>query len=875
MKNKPFYMMSIDEVFQYFRTDREGLSSKEAEKRILKNGLNILPKKEKDSIFLIFFKELLDPIVLLLLVSVIASFLVGEVVDAIAILVIIFIDLVIGTYEQNKANTTIDALEKLVPKTSKVLRDGKEIVISSDQLTLGDYVFLESGDKISADLRLVEAYNLAIDESVLTGESLPVEKNGKRLNDWNLAVSSQTNMVFAGTSVVTGRAKAIVTGVGIHTEIGKIASTIHDTKEEKSPLTIRVEKFSKQISLTIVFLGILLSFLLYIKGFEMNEIFVSVIALAVSAMPEGLPLALTMALTIASNKMSKENVVVKELNSVESLGSCTVIASDKTGTLTVNEQTAKKILLPNGMEYLVEGSGYSVYGSVVGEKIEYAREIAQLGVLNNEAKFSKTEMLGDSIDLAFLVLGEKLKVNTNGYHIVSTIPYESQNKYSAVFYQYRGETYCTIKGSVEVVLSFCNKMNLKKTFQKNKVLEQNEELSKDGYRVIAMAYGKIKEKEEYKEEDIQDMTFMGLVGFIDPVRKDAVQAIQKCRMAGIKVLMITGDHPLTAFKIGRDLKLVEDFSEVASGDEVEECIQKGDMVLDAFVKEKKVFARVTPIQKLRIVESLKRQKEFVAVTGDGVNDAPALRSANIGIAMGSGTDIAKETSKMVILDDNFKSIVNGVVEGRVAYANIRKIIYFLLSCGLAEVLFFTLSIFCNMPMPLVAIQLLWLNVVTDGIQDIALSFEKAERDILKEPPRSPEENLFDDTLIEEILISGVSIGILVFFLWWYLLTIRCYDVTMARGYVMAFMIILQNIHTINCRSEKLSISSVSWRSNPIFVVGIIGSLLLGIAVIEIDFLNLFLKTNHVPFLDLVGLLGLGLIILLIMECYKKIKYHTQ
>ena len=875
MRVKPYYSMSTEEVFQQFQTSKEGLNSKIATNRNLKYGLNQLPEKKRDSVFILLLKELMDPIVLLLLVAIMASLFVDEVVDALAIAVIILVDLVIGTYEQCKANATIDALSKLVPEVSKVMRNGKLVSLPSNQLTLGDYVYLESGDKISADLRLVETHNLTVDESILTGESLAVEKDSKRIQGDNLALTSQSNMVFAGTSVVTGRARGIVTKIATDTEVGKIATTIHNTKEEKSPLAIRVDTFSKQITLAIIFLGVLLSFLLYIKGFEINEILVSVIALAVSAMPEGLPLALTMALTIASNRMSKKKVVAKELNSVESLGSCTVIASDKTGTLTVNEQTAKKIVLSNGREYLVEGLGYSFTGGVVGEKIEYAKELAELGVINNEAKITSNSRIGDSIDLAFLVLGKKLNITTDSIEILEMIPYESQNKYSAVFYRKNKDVYCTIKGSLDVVLSFCSQMNLKKEFNPQTIIEQNEELSGDGYRVIAIANGKIEEKEEYSEEDIHNLKFMGLVGFIDPVRKEAISSIYKCNTAGIKVLMITGDHPLTAFKIAKDLKLCKNYEEVTNGEEVEKYWEAGQSAFDAYVKEKKVFARVTPLQKLQIVESLKRQGEFVAVTGDGVNDAPALRSANIGISMGSGTDIAKETSKMVILDDNFRSIVSGIIEGRVAYANIRKITYFLLSCGLAEVLFFALSIFCNMPIPLLAIQLLWLNIVTDGIQDIALSFEKAERDVLKEPPRDPKENLFNSSLIEEILLSGLSIGILVFTLWWYLIKVRYMSVELARSYVMILMIAIQNIHTLNCRSEKLSIFSIDWKSNPVFILGILGSLLLGIIVIEIPFFSALLQTSGVPYSDIFVLFCYGLIILIIMECYKKIKYHTE
>ena len=872
MKENRYYAMTIDEIFKKFQTSEEGLTKKEAQKRLLKYGENSLPKKEKDSLLKIFLSECTDPIVLLLFVAIIASLLVGEVVDAIAIFAIVIVDLILGTVQENKANETIESLSKLVPEKVKVKRDDKEIMIDSKYITVGDYVYLESGDKISADLRIIESHNLTIDESILTGESLAVEKNSKMLPNKEISISSQFNMAFAGCSVVTGRARAIVTAVGLSTEIGHIAKTLNETEEEKSPLTIRVEKFSKQITIIIMILSVILFILLASKNLPLEEILVSVIALAVSAMPEGLPLALTMALTIASNKMAKKKVVAKKLYSVESLGSCTTIASDKTGTLTVNEQTAKKIVLPNNLEYLVEGSGYKVDGEVVGEKISYAKEIAKLGVINNEAKFSISEQIGDSIDIAFLVLGEKCKVNINDIKILETIPYESVNKYSAVFYEKDGETYCTVKGSLEVVMSLCNDINLIKDFNKNRIEEQNESLSKDGYRVIALANGKIKKKEEYLEKDIKDLTFMGLVGFIDPIRKEAVGAIKKCRSAGIKVLMITGDHPLTAFKIAKDLQLTKTYDEVATGDEVAEMLKRGDKEFDEFVKKKVVYARVTPIEKLKIVESLKRQGEFVAVTGDGVNDAPALKAANIGIAMGSGTDIAKETAKMIVMDDNFNSIVNGVLEGRVAYANIRKITYFLVSCGFAEVLFFSLSILLNLPMPLVAIQLLWLNVVTDGIQDISLSFEGKEKDTMNNPPRNPKESLFDKNMIEQILISGLSIGLIVFGLWYYLIKIKNIDVIIARSYVMALMIIIQNIHAFNCKSENKSLFKIPIADNKVFLFGVLGSLILGVAVIEIDFLSKILKTTNIPYTELVGLIIFGMIILVIMEIYKKIKY---
>ena len=815
--------------------------------------------------------EFKDPILALLLVAIIASFIVNEYVDAIAIIVIVLIDVIMGTYQENKANNTAEALAKLVTTKTKVIRNGNIISIKAEDLTIGDYVLLESGDKISADLRLVETHNLMVDESILTGESVQVAKEANLIEKTNLTISEQANMAFSGTTVVTGRAKGIVVSVGLNTEIGKIADSINSSEETKSPLTIRVEKLSKQISMLVLVVAVIITVLLIIKNVPYHEIFLSVIALAVSAMPEGLPLALTMALTIASNKMAKKNVVVRKLNSAESLGSCTVIASDKTGTLTVNEQTAKKIILPNNEQYEITGIGFDFEGEIIGSNLEPAFEIATLGVINNEAKIDKNKKIGDSIDIAFLVLGKKAQVDINKINILEIIPYESENKYSAVFYEKENEVYCTVKGSLEVVKSFCQNINLTNESINSDLLEnQNEALAKDGYRVIALANGKVKKQEKYTEKDIKSLTFMGMVGFIDPIRKEAIASINDCKTAGIKVLMITGDHPLTAFSIAKDLQLTTDLEEVTTGEVLDQAYEQGEKAFDKFIKNKKVFARVTPLQKLKIVESLKRQGEFVAVTGDGVNDAPALKVANIGVAMGSGTDIARETADMIIIDDNFKSIVAGVKEGRVAYANIRKIIYFLISCGLAEVIFFIFSIIADMPMPLVAIQLLWLNVVTDGIQDFALSFEKAEKGILKERPRNPKESIFNKTLLQEIIVAGLVIGIVVFSVWYYLINIVNMDVAMARGYIMGLMVFIQNIHVFNCRSENRSAFSVPLKSNWLIVGGVICSVILQIIVMEVSIMSEFLQTVSIPFMHLFYLFLVAIIVLIVMEFYKKI-----
>lgn len=864
--------ISKNKVLKELDSTLNGLTNKEANLRLKKYGLNELPKEETHSIFKIFLDSFKDPIIYVLIAATVLSFIVGEVIDAVAIIFIILIDGIVSTIQEYRAEKNSEALKNLIKFKVKVVRDNKHFMIDSSLIVPGDIIVLESGTQVSADARILSSNNLTVDESVLTGESIGVNKNEEVSNN---NTGFHSSMVYAGTSVLTGRAIAVVVATGIKTEVGKIAEKVTNTEESKSPLTIRMEKFSKQISALIVVISIIIGIVLYIKDYDTMEIFLSVVALSVSAMPEGLPLALTMALTIASNKMSKRNVIVKKLNSVESLGSCTVIASDKTGTLTVNEQTAKKIVLVNGETFDVDGNGYNDVGEVKAlnkADIENAKYISILGKINNEASLEKVKnkwkYMGDSIDVAFLALSRKLNTNDVDYKKIYEIPYESEKKYSAIFYQKDDKVYCTAKGSLEVILNFCSHsyVNGKKVkLNKEEILKQNEELSSNGYRVIALCDGEIKENVKYTDKDINKLNFIGLVAFIDPVRKEAVASIEQCKTAGIKVLMITGDHALTAYAIAKDLKIVSSQSEVVTGEDLEFYIDD-EKKFDKFIKDKRVFARVTPLQKLKIVESLQRAGEFVAVTGDGVNDAPAIKAANIGVAMGSGTDVAKSTAKMIIIDDNFASIVAGIEEGRNAYSNIRKISIMLLSCGFAEVLFFILSIAFNLEIPLVAIQLLWLNLVTDGLQDMALSFERETDTIMKEKPRSTKESLFEKELIKQILISGLFIGIIVFVAW----DILCkrMDPAHARGHILALMVFIQNLHVMNCRSETKSIFRNSFRKNPFVIFTIIGAILLQIIVMEVPMLSRFLQTYNVEYKNLIELFALAIPILFVMEAYK-------
>ena len=865
---KNYYSETTEELFELFSTSKRGLSAKEAQKRLEKYGANTLPKQKKPSILKIFLLEFCDPLVLMLLVAIVASVIAGEIVDAIVIAGIILVDAIMGTYQENKANRTAESLANLVRVNINVMRDDRTLPLDAELLVPGDIVLLESGNKIPADIRLVEVHNFTVDESILTGESIQVAKIDTVIKEEKSSLSDRLNIAYSGTTAVSGRAMGIVVGTGIETELGKIADKINQTDDEKTPLTLRIAKLTKQITLMVVVVAVMTASLLAIKHTALSELLITVIAFAVSAMPEGLPLALTMALTIASNRMARRNVIVRQLKAAESLGSCTVIASDKTGTLTVNQQTAKKIVLPNNEEYQISGTGYDVHGSVTGNVMEYAEEIALMGEINNEAREDKGEFFGDSIDIAFRVLAKKLKVDAGSLKTLETIPYESENKYSAVFFEQDGKNYCTVKGSLETVFGFCDKVNFSKAKSLTKLEEQNEMLASQGYRVIALAKGEIKKQDSYTEKDIKGLTFLGLVAFIDPVRQEAKRSVAQCRKAGIKVLMVTGDHPLTALSIAKELKIAEKAEQVANGDDVQKAYGVGERDFDEFVASKTVFARVTPLQKLYIVESLKRQGEFVAVTGDGVNDAPALKSANIGVAMGSGTDIAHETADMIIIDDNFTSIVSGVEEGRIAYANIRKILFFLLSCGLSEAIFFCIVVLLGMPAPLTAVQFLWLNIVTDGLQDIALSFERGETDILSNPPRDPKESIFDKSLLARILSSGVVMSLIVFAAWYVMLNVYHFELETARGYAMCLIVFLQNLHVLNCRSENHSLFSVSLFKNPIVILTIIGNIVLQIIVMKFSPLSNLLDAVPVSISHMGILFAISLIILPVLEILK-------
>lgn len=845
---------TIEQILKQLDTNENGLKNKEADRRLKEEGKNKIPTAKKRTIIDIIIEQFKSPIIIILVFAAIFSFITNSTADAIFIIAVIGINTIIGTYQEWSSKKSAEKLQEMIKINAKVIRDDKREMIDSEEIVVGDIVEIESGDKIPADIRLINSKNLCIDESVLTGESKPRNKNTIELKK-DTELAERTNIAFAGSVVAKGRGKGVVIATGKNTEFGKIAEKVLLSEDEKTPLVIKIEKFSKQISIGFIALAVIIAVILFVKGYAIDEVFSSVIALTVSAIPEGLTIAMTIVLSISSNIMAQKNVIVKKLSAVESLGSCNVIATDKTGTLTVNEQTAKKIVLPDGSQAYIKGIGYNDIGEIRYEENikNNVEEIIKMGYINNEAtlKFEegKWKYSGDAIDTAFLALGMKIPIK-NIPQIKQRIHYESYLKYSAVMYEENENEIITLKGAPEKIVTFCKYMKIdkeNKDINVEKILKQNAELASEGYRVIAIAKCK-KNKfknhyyKELNEKDFKNFIFLGLVAFVDPIREGVEEAVKTCKKAGIETIMITGDQKETAEAIAKRIGI------------------------------EKVYSRVTPIEKLEIVNKLKNDGKLVAVTGDGVNDSPALKSANIGVAMGSGTDIAKETGNMIITDDNFSSIVKAVEEGRHAYNNIRKVLYLLLSTGLSEVILFIFSVIFNLPIPLIAIQLLWLNLISNGVQSSALAYEKDIEDVMKN--KNSNNNIFDKLMIEEILISAMIMAFIEIILYIYMYRIKKFDIITTRTYLLTFMVFIENMHIFNCRSEKISIFKIPINNNIFLVSSIFITSIIQIIIVRNTSIAKILDLTVISIEKILLLFLLTIPLIIIMEVFKKKRLKT-
>ncbi len=890
-----WHALEFKEIFKKLISSTAGLSSEEVIARQQEFGLNKLPEHKAPGWWLIFFRQFLSPLIYILLAAAIIAIVLNDLKDAAFIFIVILLNSLVGAWQENKAEKSAAALQNLLKIKTLVRRDDVDREMLAEDLVVGDIVFLETGYKVPADIRLFESRNLSVDESLLTGESRSVSKNIETLKK-DLPINQRTNLVFAGSTVFSGRAWGIVVETGLRTEVGKIADIIISTEKTKPPLIIRMEKFTNKIAIIILALCFLLALGALSTGAEGADVFFLVVALAVSAIPEGLPVALTVALSVATTRMAKRNVIVRKLTAVEALGSCTMIASDKTGTLTVNQQTVKLIHLPSGKRLTVSGQGYNGQGEIenyqeisAGDRANLDRTLESV-VLANEATLSlqgKTWLHhGDSMDVAFLSLAYKAGLDVNQLQSSVTtlfdIPYESERRYAGKIYKKNNKTYLAVKGSVDRVLDFCDQMKVSGKnveIDKATLKQQGVELASQGYRVLAVARGLYngdipKNPNDFSDKSISGLKFLSLICFIDPLRPESREAILKCQQAGIGVKMITGDHPATALFIAKELGMAANEDDVITGEKLGNDQDITPEFLDT-VSKIKVFAGVSPLQKLKIVNALVKLGHFVAVTGDGVNDAPAMKQANIGVAMGSGTDVAKETSTMIITNDNFSSIIGGIEEGRFAYSNIRKVIYFTISSGAAEISIFLLAILFGLPLPLYAAQLLWLNVVTNGIQDVALAFEAGEPGEMKKRPRLPKEGIFNRLMTQQTLISGLIMGLVSFGAWYYLIEILGQEENHARSFILMLLVLFQGVHTLNCRSESTSTFKIALRKNLILIFGVLVAQSLHIWATYSSFMQDILKIDTISWQEWLSLLLLASLVLWGMELFKWFKRSSK
>ena len=850
-----WYQIDSKDSFRKLNTSEEGLTDKEVKERLLQYGPNKLAEEEKINKFKILLHQFTSPLIYILLIAAIVTFLLKEYIDTGVIMAVVLLNAIIGYIQEFKAEEGVRALKKMIVPKARVLRDGIEKEINSLELVPGDIVLLSSGSKVPADLRLFRTIELKVEEAMLTGESIPAEKIISTIKEDNLTPGDQRNMAFMGTVVVSGRAKGVVVETGQRTVLGQIAKEVREVSAFKTPLQDKLERFARLIGFVVIGFSALVFWAGIMLGAKASDMFMIAVATAVSAIPEGLPVAVTITMAIGVARMARRNAIVRKLPAVETLGSTTVIGSDKTGTLTKNEMTVR-LIFDGEKTYEVTGSGYEPEGVILYEQttvsldeLKNLRQVLRIGFLCNESNVYEEDGLykvdGDPTEGALIVsaskAGLRIEDEKDNHPQIEILPFESERGYMATLHKYKEKKFVFVKGAPERVLDMCTMRMVDKGLEKNKILHVANIFAKEGLRVLAMAYKEVpSDLEEITHHDVEsNMVLAGLQGMLDPPRSEAVDAIRGCKEAGIRVVMITGDHATTASAIAGMLGITTEESNVLTGKEIETM---ADDELFNTVKNVSVFARVAPQHKLRIARQLARHGEIVAVTGDGVNDAPALKAAHIGIAMGgTGTDVAREASDMVLADDNFASIFTAVEEGRVVYDNIRKVTLFLVSCGFGELIAILATIVMGIPIPYIPAQILWLNLVTNGFQDVALAFEPGEKGILNKPPRKPKEGILSSLIIQRTFLMGIVLAAGTLYVFMSNLNSGV-PLERARTAALTTMVFFQFYQALNCRSETESIFSMNPMSNPFLFYAMIAAFFAQLAVLYVPALQWIFRT---------------------------------
>ena len=891
---------SVQDVLQEFQISLDaGLNTEQVSENQKKYGWNQLKEANKKTFLSKVADQFKDFLILILLAASVVSFSIGEKTDAMIIVAIVIINAMLGLYQEGKAEKAIEALQKLAAPNANVIRNGAPISVPAEQLVPGDVVVLETGDIVPADLRLVESHNLQIEEASLTGESVASEKRAEDICEEDVSLADRKNMAYASTILTYGRGKGVVVSTGHDTEIGKIAEVIQGYEEESTPLQKKLARLGKQLGIIVLTVCVVVFVIGILQNLPMLDMFMTSVSLAVAAIPEGLPAIVTVVLSLGMGKMASKHAIVKKLPAVETLGTTTVICSDKTGTLTQNEMTVVKVFVD---EHIldVEGEGYEADGRICHEKEEVDVEtvptlerLLEITLLANDAKLKRLEngklgVMGDPTEGALITLANKWDMYSKDYEEAhprkNELPFDSDRKMMTTFHENieKNPVVSFTKGAPDVVLSRCSYWE-----KNNEIVELNEELrekisevnqkfSKNALRVLALAYRSFeKMPEEITVDAIEkEMIFVGLVGMIDPARAEAKEAIKLCKHAGIIPVMITGDYKETAFAIGQQLGMVEDISQAMMGTELE---QYNAEQMREIVKDKRVYARVSPEHKVKIVTALKENGNVVAMTGDGVNDALAIKKADIGIAMGiTGTDVAKNTAEVILTDDNFASIVDAVQEGRIIYSNIKKFVSFLLSCNSGEILIVLVSILMKLPVPLLPIQLLWLNLVTDSFPALALGVEKGDEDIMNQPPRDPQEPILDKKTSIRITVQSIAITIATIGAYQYgLHHFTEHSLEGARTIAFVTLILAELLRSYSARSESHTVMSIGMFSNRALTLGTVFSLFMTLIVVYIPFMRTLFHTVFLGAEEWSRIIPFALIPFIVGETYKLFHKSTN
>lgn len=826
--------LSVDETLKALESDFDGLKTEEAHKRLIKFGKNELVEKEKSGPIKLFLGQFMDILILILIIAAIAAFYVGDIIDSIVILIVVIINAVVGFIQEYRAEKAMEKLKGLISSEAVVIRDGSKQKIPASELTPGDIVIIEEGDNIPADLRIIESYDLRVDESALTGEFLPVEKKPASSKP---GANETDDLVFMETDVSSGRGKGVVIEIGMNTAIGKIAEMIQE-EEGKTPLQEKIVRLGRILGLIALFVCSFIFILQLLQNIPIVETFMSAVSLAVASVPEGLPAILTLTLALGMQRMARTNAIVRKLLAVETLGSCTVICTDKTGTLTENKMTVRE------------------------SRVNAPVKVFEISALCNNAHVSEGRVIGDPTDGALFVYSEENGFSKEElekkYPRLFEIPLDSNRKRMTTVNDFKGDKYVLVKGAPEIIIDLCSRIEnegeIRKITQsdRDRILDDLKGMTVKALRVLAFAYKKMSVEDDISDKDNleQDLIFAGLVGMMDPPRKEAKEAVEICKKAGIKVKMITGDHKDTAVAIAKELGiLVEDKSKALTGLDLEKLSNEE---FDEIVEDVFVYARVFPEQKVRIVEALKKNGEIASMTGDGVNDAPALKKAAIGVAMGSGTDVAKESSDMLLQDDNFATIVKAVREGRTIFDNIRRFVRFQLSTNIGAILAITSSTIMGLPVPFNPIQILWINIIMDGPPAQSLGVEPPEDGVMERPPKK--EEIIPHTNLLKIIIAGVVMCVSTLTLYYFQLSNGSSNI---KAMTMAFsvFVMFQIFNVFNCRTSRFGLS------NRFLLLAVAASFLLQLCVVYIPFLQGIFKTTALSIIDWFMVLAVAAIIL--------------